>query len=135
MITSADEFLRLRTSLDPADYRRAASEAAPLAVWHEMLRRFPEMRGWVAHNKSVPVAVLEELAADQDARVRFVVASKRSLPERLQLTLAGDPDYGVRDRIAWNAKATRKALEMLACDPEPAIRRRAKERLDRGEYS
>jgi hypothetical protein len=82
----------------------------------------------------MPVAVLEDLAADSEARVRLVVASKRSLPERLQLRMAVDPDHSVRGRIAWNARATRKALEMLACDPEPAIRRHAQARLDHGEH-
>ena len=45
MITSAAEFLQLRTSEDPSEYRRAAHEDAPESVWVEIVRDLPEMRG------------------------------------------------------------------------------------------
>jgi len=65
-ITSADEFVRLRTSESPEDYRRAASEDAPLDVWYAVIADHPEMRFWVAQNKTVPTAVLELLSEDAD---------------------------------------------------------------------
>lgn len=134
MIESADEFARLRWSDDPAEYGRAADEPAPLEVWRDVIARFPELRKWVAHNKTVPHEMLAELATDPDASVRFFVAEKRKLAPELQILLATDPDDGVRARIAYNAKATRAALERLAEDPWHTIAERARERLAAGRY-
>jgi hypothetical protein len=78
MIESADEFLRLRTSEDPAEYNRAAAEAATEQTWLDAIERFPEMRFWVAQNETVPLSVLEILRHDSDERVRHMVTSKRS---------------------------------------------------------
>lgn len=54
MIESADEFVRLRTSADPAEYQRAARDDATERTWRDVIARFPEMRFWVAQNKTVP---------------------------------------------------------------------------------
>jgi hypothetical protein len=129
MIETAEEFCRLRTSDDPAEYQRAAHDEAPEAVWREVVVRFPEMRFWVAHNKTVPLSILETLVDDPDGRVRFMVASKRTLPERLQLQLARDADEGVRRALAANAKATPRTLGLLATDAIAEIRDKATARL------
>ena len=134
MIGSADEFQRLRTSDDPDQQRRATHDEAPLSVWRDVVARFPELRFWVAQNKTVPGEVLAELAADPDARVRSMVAAKRKLAPALQLQLAADPDEGVRQRIAWNSRATRAALELLVRDPWPLVAERARARLAAGQY-
>ena len=99
MLKSAEEFRRLRVSTDPAEYRRAGHESAPLEVWLEVIRRYPDLRAWVAHNKTVPVEILAILSDDPDPHVRSFVAMKQKLPEDLQLKLARDPDDGVRDRL------------------------------------
>lgn len=78
MIDSADDFVRLRTSDDPADYNRAATEEAAENTWLDVIERFPEMRFWVAQNKTVPLSVLEVLRHDPDENVRHMVTSKRS---------------------------------------------------------
>jgi hypothetical protein len=123
VIESADEFYRLRTSTVMAEYLRAAHEPAPLHVWQDVIDRYPEMRFWVAYNKTVPIEMLEILARDADSHVRHMVAEKRKLPEHLQLLLARDSDESVRARIAYNAKVTRRALELLKDDPwEPLAR-------------
>lgn len=129
MIESAAEFYRLRSSEDPEEYGRAAREEAPESVWMEVISLYPDMKKWVAHNKSVPVQVLAILAADPDWRVRFMVASKRKLPEHLQLDLARDTDVGIRLRVACNAKATRLVLQFLAEDEDEEVRDRARSRL------
>lgn len=134
MIESADEFARLRWSDDPAEYGRAAHEPAPLEVWQDVIARFPELRQWVAHNKTVPHEILAELATDPDASVRYFVAMKRKLALELQLRLATDPDDSVRAGIANNAKASRAALELLAEDPWHVIAERARERLAAGRF-
>ena len=78
MIESDDEFRRLRESENPEEYRCAAHDEAPVEVWLEVIRRWPDMRFWVAHNKTVPVAVLEILVNDPDENVRDMVLRKGS---------------------------------------------------------
>jgi hypothetical protein len=78
MIESPEEFRRLRESENPAEYRRAAHDEASIEVWLEVIRRWPDMRVWVAQNKTVPVSVLEILVNDPDEKVRDMVLRKRS---------------------------------------------------------
>jgi hypothetical protein len=129
MIESAAEFYRLRTSQDPAEYHRAAWEEAPLRVWHDVIEQFPDMRHWVAHNKTVPMEILAILAGDSDSRVRHMVASKRKLSAPLQMKLSTDPDESVRRALVVNAKVTRDVLQVLANDQVEDISRRAREKL------
>lgn len=78
MIESAEEFVRLRTSSDPSGYGRAAQDEATVETWRDVIARFPDMRFWVAQNKTVPLVILEELRSDPDERVRSMVRAKRS---------------------------------------------------------
>jgi hypothetical protein len=114
MIDSAEEFIRLRTSEKREEYGRAVHEAAPIAVWEVLIEQHPGMRFWVAQNKTVPVAILERLARDEDVKVRAMVAAKRKLPSDLQLLLASDPDESVRERLVYNGKAVPEVLEKIA---------------------
>jgi hypothetical protein len=129
MISSAEEFVELRSSESPEEYGRAAREEAPAEVWREVIEKYPEFRYWVAHNKSVPLDILKILAGDQDVRVRDCVAGKRKLDEATQEQLAKDPDSGVRMRIARNKKASERVLALLLEDPWDEIRKVARERL------
>ncbi|MFG0216855.1 hypothetical protein ACFU8X_27755 [Brevibacillus porteri] len=119
MITSAEEFVRLRTSKDPDEYLRAAWEEASF---------------WVAHNKTVPIEILKLLANHPEERVRSMVASKNKLPEDLQIKLASDPDFSVRQRIAYNKKVTFKALQTLSQDKDDELRTHALKRISEGRY-
>ena len=110
MIESAKEFIDLRMSEVKEEYDRSAQEEASLETWHELVSEYPEMREWVAHNKTVPLEILEKLSCDRDAKVRWVVATKRKLSKELQLALAQDSDESVRLRIAFNAKAFKEAV-------------------------
>ena len=134
MIESAADFVRLRTSEVPGEQYRAAHDAAAVTVWRAVIEKYPDMREWVAGNKTVPVEVLEELSRDPDSRVRVAVAMKRKLPEALQLVLAGDPDEGVRHRIACNAKATKRVLQMLADDDQSFVHETAVRRLEERDF-
>ena len=134
MIESAAEFNRLRTSEVPAEYDRAAREMASLHTWMMVIEQYPDMRFWVAQNKTVPIEVLEVLSRDLEPRVRHMVAMKRKLPERLQAALARDENDSVRRAVAWNPKATRAVLKFLADDFEPEIREKAKDRLAKGKW-
>jgi hypothetical protein len=103
MIESADEFYRLRTSKNPAEYERAVHDGAPEEVWRAVLARYPEMRFWVAQNKTVPVHVLDTLADDPDWPVRHMVARKRKMPESVQRRLARDAYDGGRRALVRHA--------------------------------
>jgi hypothetical protein len=104
-ITSATEFIRLRTSTNHADYDRSAWAAMPLGVWWELLRDHPDMRHWLAHNRTAPREILVELAQDADSRVRWRVAMKRTCPPDVLARLCNDHDDGVRDAARRNRDA------------------------------
>jgi len=129
MITSAEEFVRLRNSDIHEEYSRAADDDAPEAVWRDVIDRFPEMREWVVHNKTVPVEILEVLARDDAASVRATVADKRKLSGELFDLLARDADEVVRQRVALNKKVPVHVLEHLAIDASPFVRAAALKRL------
>jgi hypothetical protein len=76
VIESAEEFVRLRSSEIPEEYRLAAHDRADESTWREIVDRFPEMRFWVAQNKTVPLSILEVLRDDPDEQVRSMVRAK-----------------------------------------------------------
>jgi len=121
MILSAEEFVRLRTSDVREEYVRAADEGAPVGVWRDIISRFPEMREWVAHNRMVPLEVLEILAHDSQSQVRAVVAGKRKLSAELFELLSQDSDEVVRQRVAYNKKAPMHIIKRLALDQVPMV--------------
>ncbi len=129
MISSAEEFVKLRASDVPEEYGRAAHDEAPIHVWLDVVARFPDMRQWVAHNKTVPLEVLEILSRDSDPQVRYSVACKRKLSRELFDFLAKDTDESVRHALALNRKVPLDVLKGLAKDPIPFVRDAALERL------
>lgn len=95
-----------------------------------MIDRYPDMRFWVAQNKTVPVEILERLARDEDARVRSMVATKRKLDPTTLEALSSDPDDAVRAAVARHINTPRPVLERLATsDPWSEVRRTARRRL------
>ena len=131
MILSAEEFLKLRTSENPDEYRRSAQEAAPIEVWNEIIDKHPEMKTWVIHNKTVPLEILWALSDDPDHLVRSEIASKRKLDKNLFEKLANDHHETVRQRLSYNKKTPREILRHLANDPEVLVSEPAKQRLAR----
>jgi hypothetical protein len=129
MIESAEQFVTLRKSDEPEEYRRAAHDNATDEVWLEVIAKYPEMRAWVAHNKTVPVHILRLLAGDAEPTVRATVAAVRRLDPATFELLASDPDAGVRGRIALNAKAPQAVLARLANDSISEVAASAQRRL------
>ena len=129
MIRSADEFVALRDSDIKAEYDRSALEEAPIAVWREVIERFPDHRRWVAHNKPVPVEILEDLCGF-DANVRFSVACKRKLSYALFETLSKDADTDIRIAISVNKKTPMDILESLFQDVNKEVARAARDNYD-----
>jgi hypothetical protein len=131
VIESAEEFVRLRTSSDPEDYRRATHDEATEEVWMEVVRDHPLMREWVATNKTTPPAVLRALATDSDPKVRMTVAMIRRAGEEILRLLGADSDPSVRRAVASNAKAPLDLIESLAADSAEHVAQVAKARLAR----
>lgn len=131
LISSVEEFVRLRTSEDKRDYDRSVSDQAPEAVWREIIRLHPEMRFWVAHNKTISQAIIDILAVDPDANVRARIASKRSASAQVLSALASDDDVGVRQEVALNAKTPPETIRLLVNDPDEDVSEFARERLEK----
>lgn len=128
MINSAEEFVALRTSGNADEYGRAAREEAPLAVWRELVESYPEMRRWVAHNKTVPVEILAVLVGDPDPEVRWAVALKRKLTLEMFEKLSNDEEESVRLRVVHNRKTPEQLLRRLVDDKSRIVREAARER-------
>jgi hypothetical protein len=98
MIASAEEFVELRRSERQEEYSRGTQDSAPREVWLEVIRRFPDMRFWVAQNKTVPVEVLALLATDQDDSVRASLAHNKKIPSEILESLLADQSQIVSAR-------------------------------------
>ncbi|MEV5960989.1 hypothetical protein AB0L70_04455 [Kribbella sp. NPDC051952] len=136
IIESADEFVRVRFSDDPEEYGRAARGSASLEVWLDVIERYPDARFWVAHNKTVPLEILERLVADPDWRVRSMVASKRKATPEILARLADDEHDSVRLTVAYHRNTSEQTLLQMVDDPWEDIRAKVDERLnppDQGE--
>lgn len=135
MIETAEEFVRLRTSRVMAEYHRAAHEPADPAVWLEVIARFPDMKSWVVHNKTIPIEILRLLADDEDPSVRRDVLRKNKVLGRNKIDralvekFARDPDEEVRADVAKNPHTPRDIIERLAEDPSSWVYFGARERL------
>ncbi|WP_406407474.1 HEAT repeat domain-containing protein [Streptomyces sp. NBC_01643] len=128
-ITSVEEFIRLRQSEDPAEFKRSAWATLPLPVWWDLVRNHPDIRFWVAHNRTVPPEILAELIEDPDWRVRDRVASKRNCPSELLERLVDDPHDSVRRLVAGHPRSLRSAVARLVDDPWPVVAQEARVRL------
>ena len=120
MIRSAEEFISLRDSALKHEYDRSAFEEAPISVWHEVIDHYPNHSRWVAHNKTVPVEILERLA-NSDELTREFVAQKRKLTLNLFEQLASDSCVSVRIAIAANRKCPSGLLKRLLADTDAAV--------------
>ncbi|HEY1013063.1 MAG TPA: HEAT repeat domain-containing protein [Herpetosiphonaceae bacterium] len=121
-LASAAEFVRLRSSAEIGGYLRAAHAPASEAIWEEIIATWPEMRFWVAQNKTVPLAILKVLMHDPDRRVRSMVADKRKADAAILTHLAQDADSGVRMSVARHRKTPPAVLEQLRDDSWADIR-------------
>ena len=125
MIKTAEEFIALRSSDIKDEYDRSAYEEAPIEVWKEILRLYPDYAQWVIHNKTVPLEILDELSLSDDILIRQSVASKRKLSIELFERLAKDIEPGVRDTIAVNKKTPLYILDILCLDDDEEVAKTA----------
>ena len=130
MIRSAAEFLRLRTSEDAADQTRATHEAADDQVWLAVIEQHPDLRKWVAQNKTVPMSIIGLLLTDEDPVTRSWVARKRKLDRAAFVALSTDADERVRHALVTNVKLPPDLLRLLSKDPIDLVAAEAQQRLD-----
>jgi hypothetical protein len=129
MISSAEEFVELRTSEVEAEYVRAATDDIPESVCLDVIARYPTMRRWIAHNKTVPQSILRILADDPDHDVRFFVAMKRKTDPEILRKLAQDTYESIREQIALNPKTPHSVLKLLVNDQVERIAETALQRI------
>jgi hypothetical protein len=129
-ISSAEEFVRLRSSEIPEEYNLASWGSASDEVWLEVIQKFPDYTRWVAHNKSISLEIIRILATHPDDDVRWSISAKRKSPPDVLWLLAKDQFDSVRQRVAYNAKTPKEILEFLLNDPWEDIREHAQKRLE-----
>lgn len=131
MINSPEEFIELRNSNTPAEYSRAGMESAPITVWYELIEKHPEMRVWVARNRTIPREIIDCLSKDSDPLVRNAICSKYPLDIDIYLLFSKDSDEGIRSRLTFNKKLPLSILkEMSENDPSEFVRSQAKNRYN-----
>lgn len=116
MITTAEEFIKLRSSERPEEYARAAQEEASSQTWEEIIEKYPDYKKWVIHNKTVPIEILEKLAKDSNPSIRAEVARKRKINDVIFQILAADKNENVRYALACNSKLTVDKLQQIKKD-------------------
>lgn len=102
----------------------------PIEVWEVLIRDFPDLRYWAAHQLHCPEPIIRTLAAGGDWRSKARVAERRSLPPDLFEVFARDPDEVIRQRIACNQKTPLELVELLAGDPVESVARVAAYHLE-----
>ena len=107
MIHSAEEFKYLRTSDIIEEYNRAAHDEATIEVWFEVIEKYPELKEWVIHNKTIQHEVLEFLVNDVDEAIRKIMNTK------IFDKLAEDPSENVRYSLACNTKNKLSDLQKI----------------------
>lgn len=134
MIETAAEFIRLVGSDEGGERKRSAVEEAPPAVWRALIEGYPDMRFWVAHNRTVPDDILRILAADSEWRVRHRVASRRSCPSDILELLSSDTNDSIASLVAGHPNTPSVALRRLAMYPWDQVAEKALRQLsERGE--
>ena len=104
MIKSPEEFRKLRLSDNLEEQSRSVLEPAELQTWFKVIEKYPDLKKWVAHNKTIQIEVLEHLAKDKDVGVRCVVARKRKINHQIFDSLKADKDETVRHALICNTK-------------------------------
>lgn len=129
MIESAEEFVRLRSSKDPSEYRRAGDEEISEEVCRDVIERFPDARAWLAESEWVPTSTLRRLATDGNPRVRSAVCARRILDATVIEMLSWDVSDAIRTNIARRSDTPVESLLRLVKDDSSMVREAAIEEL------
>lgn len=132
MIETAEEFIKLRTSSKSEEYLRAGREEASNEVWLELIENYPDMRVWVARNRTINKDIKIVLSKDKDPLVRSAIATKYPLDRELYCQLSKDTNEVVRSDIAYNKKTPLDILKKMSEeDSVEVVRQKAKKNYDK----
>jgi len=127
-INSAEEFIELINSDDPASRMRAGTESASSSVWFDVIKKYPKFKVWVARNRAVPKEVVDILCVDSDPMVRHAISTKYPLDIELYSKLAKDKDESIRSSLAYNRGFPLSLLkEMAESDSSDFVKKNASE--------
>lgn len=129
MISNTNEFLYLAESDNKSDNKRIINEELSSKLISEMIKKYPERKSWLIHNKFIPVKILEELATDDNDDVRFTIAMKKKCNRVTYEKLLKDKNYSVRLAVLRNKKLTIDLLEKISNDMNDEIHEDAKKIL------
>ncbi|MBT2557489.1 hypothetical protein J7E24_06805 [Hymenobacter sp. ISL-91] len=133
MITSAEGFIRLRTSELKEEQERASHDSASTSVWVDLIDNYPEYKVWVVHNKSIPIDILETLAKDEDAEVREAVARKRKINDKIFNWLAVDTNENVKYALICNTKLPKDKKKLIDTEHSEWLKNALDEQLSKVE--
>ena len=131
MITTVQQFIELTDTESPDLRWLGRTLGATTKVWNALLRDYPEYWGAVALNKSVPVEILDRLAACEDERVRETVAMRRKISLYAMRLLSKDASSSVRSTLVRNPKIDLDVLREMTADEDTYVASEARERLSR----
>lgn len=129
VVSSADEWVGLRCSEVPGEQFKAAWAIATVDIWKEVIDKYPDMREWVAHNKTIPEEIIRILALDTDSRVRGMVADKRKVPADVLAILARDSEETIRRSVVGDPNIPVEILQTMVNDEWSVVAEIAKKRL------
>jgi hypothetical protein len=130
MISSAEEFIKLRTSESKEEQDRATHDNAEVKTWNEIINKHPEYKEWVIHNKTIQIEILEQLTLDSDPKVRGAVARKRRINNKIFELLSVDKDENVRCALISNTNLSIEKLKQIEVNDSPWLERKLKEKLN-----
>ncbi|MFW2512242.1 hypothetical protein ACNI3K_00505 [Demequina sp. SO4-13] len=106
------------------------NRAAPPDVMVRLAHMRRELRVQAAAAPNSPLELIEELARDEDERIRGVVCVNRTVPLRVFWNLARDPSPSVREQLAIGRVTPAEVMRHLAAhDPEGYVRQTAREAI------
>lgn len=129
MITSANEFTDLRESNDRNEQFRASHDEADIEVWLAIIEKYPQLKTWVIHNKTIQIEILEILSKDPNPDVRSAVARKRKINENIKRQLSNDENEDVRFALLSNRKLSTDELKVIKIDDSVWLQQKLSERI------
>lgn len=129
MIETADEFARLRNSDQIDEQTRATHDSADINVWLDVINKFPDLKTWIIHNKTIQIEILELLSTDKNSEVRSAVARKRKINDKIFQALSADHDENVRFALICNTNLSVDKIKTIKVDDSNWLTQQLTDRL------
>lgn len=129
MVNSVEEFLNILDSDEELGTNESRLCHAPDNVWRQIIIEHPELKRWVAWNKTISYTILEILSEDNDPEIRWWIASKTKISIGLLERFSKDSNSSIRERIVFNSFTPVHILKELSLDTDADIAENARRRL------